>query len=582
MSIRLTDNHQYNMKRKINKKKYAIGGIVQGGANLLSTGINSTVGGSTATTEAEAKSQTAGNMISGAASGASIGMAAGPIGAAVGAVVGAIPGIIGKKGKVTPNGFFEDPSVTYSTGLFRSNKGIKRAYNAAKQRVAGNRIANTQGQNLAQEFDETYDTDVVTLAQGGYSPSLAYVDDGELIQTPDGQVNKVPEKGQPTDSNLVSLPEGSKILSDKVKYPGTKKTFAQVGEEMMTKKKSKNKDRFAKNSAKLNEMNNKLIHDQLFEMQEGLKKNKDFEATHFANGGTKLGYKNYNGIQNRDIARLPLDASIESIDRLVDTTGRTINPNFIYNTGSKVASKAPAPTLTGVYVDPGSIVNTLRSTNSPAQTTSTPGGFNASGILGNVTSAIGSLAPIISNITTGDAETVNTNYNPYAGSIANTMRRRRFNITPAIEDLNRSRAISNYNAGRINPNTGANIAFRLQSALGQNRAIADLRAQESNVNNQYAADYASTLNNLGQQYVGATNLSAEQNAQNRAAARNTRRAGLSQLSQWVQNRELMRNQRTRDDAMLDLYKPFLESGYSSDVLQNVYNTYVKGGNRYGR
>lgn len=582
MSIRLTDNHQYNMKRKINKKKYAIGGIVQGGANLLSTGINSTVGRSTATTEAEAKSQTAGNMLSGAASGASIGMAAGPIGAAVGAVVGAIPGIIGKKGKVTPNGFFEDPSVTYSTGLFRSNKGIKRAYNAAKQRVAGNRIANTQGQDLAQEFDETYDTDVMTLAQGGYSPSLAYVDDGELIQTPDGQVNKVPEKGQPTDSNLVSLPEGSKILSDKVKYPGTKKTFAQVGEEMMTKKKSKNKDRFAKNSAKLNEMNNKLIHDQLFEMQEGLKKNKDFEATHFAKGGTKLGYKNYNGIQNRDTARLPLDASIESIDRLVDTTGRTINPNFIYNTTSKVVSKAPAPTLTGADVDPGSIVSTLRSTSSPAQTTSTPGGFNASGILGNVTSTIGSLAPIISNLATGDAETVNTNYNPYAGTIASTMRRRRFNITPAIEDLNRSRAISNYNASRVNPNTGTNIAFRLQSALGQNRAIADLRAQESNVNNQYAADYASTLNNLGQQYVGATNLSAEQNAQNRAAARNTRRAGLSQLSQWVQNRELMRNQRTRDDAMLDLYKPFLESGYSSDVLQNVYNTYVKGGNRYGR
>lgn len=565
MSIRLTDNHQYNMKRKINKKKYAIGGIVQGGANLLSTGINSTVGGSTATTEAEAKSQTAGNMLSGAASGASIGMAAGPIGAAVGAVVGAIPGIIGKKGKVTPNGFFEDPSVTYSTGLFRSNKGIKRAYNAAKQRVAGNRIANTQGQDLAQEFDETYDTDVMTLAQGGYSPSLAYVDDGELIQTPDGQVNKVPEKGQPTDSNLVSLPEGSKILSDKVKYPGTKKTFAQVGEEMMTKKKSKNKDRFAKNSAKLNEMNNKLIHDQLFEMQEGLKKNKDFEATHFAKGGTKLGYKNYNGIQNRDTARLPLDASIESIDRLVDTTG-------------KVASKAPAPTLTGVDVDPGSIVSTLRSTSSPAQTTSTPGGFNVSGILGNVTSTIGSLAPIISNLATGDAETVNTNYNPYAGTIASTMRRRRFNITPAIEDLNRSRAISNYNAGRVNPNTGTNIAFRLQSALGQNRAIADLRAQESNVNNQYAGEYAETLNNLGQQYVGATNLSSDLNAQNRASVRNIRRAGLSQLSQWAQNRELMRNQRTRDDAMLAAYKPFLQAGYTQADMTNLLKYLRAGGN----
>lgn len=561
MSIRLTDNHQYNMKRKINKKKYAIGGIVQGGANLLSTGINSTIGGSTATTEAEAKSQTAGNMLSGAASGASIGMAAGPIGAAVGAVVGAIPGMIGKKGKVTPNGFFEDPSVTYSTGLFRSNKGIKRAYNAAKQRVAGNRIANTQGQDLAQEFDETYDTDVMTLAQGGYSPSLAYVDDGELIQTPDGQVNKVPEKGQPTDSNLVSLPEGSKILSDKVKYPGTKKTFAQVGEEMMTKKKSKNKDRFAKNSAKLNEMNNKLIHDQLFEMQEGLKKNKDFKATHFAKGG-----------------RTPGNIYDENTDRFVDIRYREIEPKLVSQPIRRVdqfnIAGAPTPTI-GMQTVP---VQAPAATATSTESTSP----NWQSALSSGLSAIGSLAPIISNIATGDAETVNTNYNPYAGTIASTMRRRRFNITPAIEDLNRSRAVSNYNAGRINPNTGTNIAFRLQSALGQNRAIADLRAQESNVNNQYAADYASTLNNLGQQYVGATNLSAEQNAQNRAAARNTRRAGLSQLSQWVQNRELMRNQRTRDDAMLDLYKPFLESGYSSDVLQNVYNTYVKGGNRYGR
>lgn len=561
MSIQLTDNHQYNMKRKINKKKYAIGGIVQGGANLLSTGINSTIGGSTATTEAEAKSQTAGNMLSGAASGASIGMAAGPIGAAVGAVVGAIPGMIGKKGKVTPNGFFEDPSVTYSTGLFRSNKGIKRAYNAAKQRVAGNRIANTQGQDLAQKFDETYDTDVMTLAQGGYSPSLAYVDDGELIQTPDGQVNKVPEKGQPTDSNLVSLPEGSKILSDKVKYPGTKKTFAQVGEEMMTKKKSKNKDRFAKNSAKLNEMNNKLIHDQLFEMQEGLKKNKDFEATHFAKGG-----------------RTPGNIYDENTDRLVDIRYREIEPKLVSQPIRRVdqfnIAGAPTPTIGMQTVPVQAPAATATSTESISP--------NWQSALSSGLSAIGSLAPIISNIATGDAKTVNTNYNPYAGTIASTMRRRRFNITPAIEDLNRSRAVSNYNAGRINPNTGTNIAFRLQSALGQNRAIADLRAQESNVNNQYAADYASTLNNLGQQYVGATNLSAEQNAQNRAAARNTRRAGLSQLSQWVQNRELMRNQRTRDDAMLDLYKPFLESGYSSDVLQNVYNTYVKGGNRYGR
>lgn len=568
MSIQLTDNRQYNMKRIKNVKRGAAEEIlsaVSQDPDLLSQGIGSVIGGSTATSESAAKYQTVSNVLGGAAKGASIGMAAGPIGAAVGAVVGAVPGLIGKKGKVTPNGFYEDPSVTYSTGLFRSNKGIKRAYNAAKQRVAGNRIANTQGQDLAQEFDETYDTDVMTLAQGGYSPSLAYVDDGELIQTPDGQVNKVPEKGQPTDSNLVSLPEGSKILSDKVKYPGTKKTFAQLGEEMMTKRKSKGKDRFAKNADKLNEMNNKRIHDQLFEQQESLKnkrgKAQSFEATHFVEGGVKSGYKNYNNyIYDKDTKKLPLDINIENQDRLIDVMGREINPYFL--SPSVSGRSYPTPTISSEAI----------------AGTAKPSTYSISSGL----SSIASLAPVISNLTTGDAETVNTNYNPYASTIARTMRRRRFNINPAIEDLNRSRAVSNYNAGQINPNTGANLAYRLQNAIGTNRAIAGLRAQESAANNQYAGEFAETLNNLGQQYVGAINLSSDLNAQNRAATRNIRRTGLSQLSQWAQNRELMRNQRTRDDAMLDLYRPYLESGFSTSTLENVYNNYVKGGNRYGR
>lgn len=62
-----------------------------------------------------------------------------------------------------------------------------------------------------------------TMANGGMSSSLAYVDDGELIQTPDGSISKVPENNKPTDSNLVSLPEGSRVLSDKLKVPGRKK-----------------------------------------------------------------------------------------------------------------------------------------------------------------------------------------------------------------------------------------------------------------------------------------------------------------------------------------------------------------------
>lgn len=639
MSIQLTDNHQYNMKKLKNVKKCADGGILSSvldyAPGILTQGIGAIAGGSQAASQREAGVQTASNILGGAASGAQLGNAVGgPLGAGIGAVIGAIPGIIGKKGKVTPNGFYEDPSVTYSTGLFRSNKGIRRKYNEAKQRVAGNRIALSQGQDLESQFD--YDDNVMSFASGGYSSNLAYVDDGELIQTPDGEISKVPENGKPTDSNLVNLPEGSRILSDKIKVPGTKKTFAQMGEEMMTKRKSKGKDKFAENANKLNEMNNSVIHNQLFEMQESLKqkntskrKIKGIQA--FKDGGTKK--YDYDRSFN-DYGNLYSDEYMNVVNSLKEGEARSMKLADLINSGKygsiggnnfsideikRLATdrkKGPVHNIINEAIswwnDPNAITSTksitpkypnkLKTTNAEivgkpdtsriSVYPSTLSGYknikdkkpktNWGDVISTGLSGVASLAPVVSNLFTSDPETVNTNYNPYANTIARTMRNRRFDITPAIEDLNRSRAISNYNAGLINPNTGANLAYRLQNAIGTNRAIAGLRTQESAANNQYSAEYASTLDNLGQQFVNALNLSTDLNAQNRAAARNVRRTGLSQLSQYMQNRELMRNQRTRDDAMLTLYRPFLEAGFTTNDLSKAYNAYVKGGNRYGR
>lgn len=94
-------------------------------------------------------------------------------------------------------------------------------------------------------------------------------------------------------------------------------------------------------------------------------------------------------------------------------------------------------------------------------------------------------------------------------------------------------------------------------------------------------DYANTLNNLGQQWVNGINSARSINMQGEANARNIRRTGLSQLSQYAQNNLLMHNQASRDDAMLELYRPLLNAGFSQDILNEVYNNYVKGGNRYG-
>ncbi|UVX70332.1 MAG: hypothetical protein [Bacteriophage sp.] len=123
------------------------------------------------------------------------------------------------------------------------------------------------------------------------------------------------------------------------------------------------------------------------------------------------------------------------------------------------------------------------------------------------------------------------------------------------------------------------MAFRLQNAIATNKAIAAARAAESNANNQYKAEYANAMNNLGQQWVQATNLASELNTRNRATARNIRRTGLDRLSQWAQNRELMSNQRSRDNAMLKLYYPFLQAGFTSADMSQFKKWLNKGGNR---
>lgn len=205
-------------------------------------------------------------------------------------------------------------------------------------------------------------------------------------------------------------------------------------------------------------------------------------------------------------------------------------------------------------------------TNPVATTVSTPEASSPNWV--DAISDFATLAPIMSNLFIGSPESVQANYNPYASAITNTMGRRRYNINPLLRDIDTNRAVADYSASQQMTNTGHNMAFRLQNAIQANKAKAAARATESNVNNQYKGEYANAMNDLGKQWVNATNLASDLNAQNRASARNIRRAGLSQLSQFAQNKTLMRNQSKRDRAMLELYKPFLQAGFTSDTIKN--------------
>lgn len=584
---------------------------------------------STATSGGEAVAQTLGDMASGAALGFQV---AGPMGAAV----GALPGLFGAKGQEAEQvDFVNYTKSTKGKGLIGAitNRGLRKREARIKKNTYSNRAA-VQGTNYLQSeaYDDMIGMNTDTMANGGTSSSLAYVDDGELIQTPDGSISKVPENNKPTDSNLVSLPEGSRVLSDKLKVPGRKETFAQLGEKMMAKKKSKYNDRFAENAAKLNEMNNNMIHDQLFAMQESVKqskgikpKTKQIQAAALGDEikpglGDRIVDAIYNpnrkwgaGVQwgtgNNQWYHVPVNpnntqptsttatVSTSTPTRRRKATSTSTNTGLIdegkpelpftwYGTVNPLKPKHPElltatndemAGLGDALTSQADKVTTLPKSNAYNKPEPENNKFN----WGSALSGIASLTPIMSNLFTGRPETVDAVYNPYATSISNAMRRRRYDISPAIEDLNRNRATSNYNASQINTSTGANLAYRLQSAVNTDRAIASLRSQESNVNNQYLGDYANTMNSLGQQWVNATNMANEANAQNRATARNIRRAGLSQLSQWAQNRELMSNQEARDNAMLAMFAPFLQSGYTADTIRQFNKWLRKGGNNVG-
>lgn len=624
-------NNPNNLMIKNNPANTNIGNIseiaqaIPGAINTLTSPFQT----STATTGGEAAMQSITGIGEGLASGAQLGMSiGGPIGGIVGGIAGAATGLIGKKGKKASMTSFTDyDEGTLGTGLIGAfkNKKLRKRRAAIRLNAFQNREAIAGTERLANEFNEDnteFDTDV--FEYGGNVPSsLAYVDDGELIATPDGQVNKVPEQGQPTDSNLINLPEGSRILSNTLKVPGTNKTFAELGDKMMAKKKSKGKDIYAQNADMLNEMNNKLMHDKLFAMQENLKakkgiKNKTKELKTFAKGGDNppAGYNeagfmidprfageismgvsaptprkrirdtwgikgdvtapwdNYGRVQEVSAGVLP-EVTITAPKRTKFSSSQTISKKAT----PRVAKSVVAPEIMSDLNTIDEIVPEVSATPQDIRTRSimptigtNPTTVNTPEVNSpnwvDAISDFATLAPIMSNLFTGNPESVQANYNPYASAIANTMGRRRYNINPLLRDIEQNRDVANYSASQQMTNTGHNMAFRLQNAIQANKAKAAARATESNVNNQYKGEYANAMNDLGKQWVNATNLASDLNAQNRASARNIRRAGLSQLSQFAQNKTLMRNQSKRDRAMLELYKPFLQAGFTSDTIKN--------------
>lgn len=739
-------------------------------------------------TKSSANKATAMNVMKGAATGASVGSMIAPgIGTAVGAVIGSIPGIVGNKSSVAKNGYYANPELQYGTGILGSKTrgAAKREYDERMREVAGNRASAVTGAYNQALWNSEFDAEnQLFAANGGNISDLAWVDDGEVLMTPDDSIYKVPERNQPEDNNLVSIPEGTKILSDKLKVPGTKETFASMAKKLQSKK-SKYNDKYSQGSAEANAINDKIVFDTLFDMQESMKNGKkEYKKgiQEFQGGGTsgddyELGDKTGNygldlllalgdlikgdmpradiyqphkaspisidlskvsnaqksttlpetrsssssqqiqsksGNKSRmdqylldeaegkrtsvfDIPRASLTepypglsfgkrrefnfdkisnmprANVTSRDveepipsnnattQISPTKGFTSGDNlgnwgfsysnplwtsserdkysqYVDNGGGYVSDSAgqvytprynygrnldfdtsaldrynylfelpatafatrtagsssrrgggsagPGGASKAKVVEPEKLVMkdvelkpagvAVPQSELPTSLPSVPVTYNAPSTrsLPNVdwlslATDITSMFPVLSNLD-AKPEVFQPIFNPYASAALDLLGSRRYDVTPTLNAIRKGTASNNYAMSQYNTNTGANLAYRLQNAIKANNAIAGAYADAAIQNNQYAADYANALNSFGQQRVQAMNTAIDQNARSRAQARNIRRAGLSQLSNYMQNKLLMRNQREADKAMLDIYEPLLNAAFTPETYSKLF------------
>ena len=797
MLKQLIDIQCYNMKTKKLKRvpQYAFGadaisnwGNMSGvdKANVVTQGVGAV--GSMIGNATSGKKPTAAGVIGGIGSGAAMGASiGGPWGAVIGGAIGGITSGMGSGGSVNEQtGEYQDPSGI--AGLFGHSKSYIR--NKAG-RIKNGIQARQMSEQVAADYYQENGYNELSLSKGGVVPStMAYLDDGEMLRTPDGTIGSIPEEGKPTDSNLLNVPVGTQVLSDKLKVPGTNKTFAEMGKKLMKKSKKKVNNIYAENSQMLNERNNQATYQSLLEQQESLKNKKNSKKQQipsYENGTSgvygrkkvKLKYiydpmlggfgyidpntggfvemndirndllpdsmwiSNYNdsedieqpitlkqdtvsksthNVNKRDFLKLPnkkikkntptifndhayevagkkyqigdtfeykgkqykvtgnneavpvsknatdlkeindgfnwnlyRDVFTQGEPRIIGPSGagrystyqqnKTTNsipnandPYFIGNmymngnwgdltVGKRLSSINPEfntpalgvigtntsdsysiPTITQDTAIPQTAVRSTPSTKRSTVQTSvqqpvqeqvtgpiqpfsndrpslteltskpskvlpklnigrpfvynpSPDDAVSNGLdMSSLYSTVATLAPLFDR---ERAEKVDTyTYNPVYGPT-------NYNIDPILREATLSDRIARYNMANINPNTGANMAFGLQSAVNRNKTIANAYATKNNAENQMAFNNAQIANQWGQQYADARHIAATEYAQNKANARNiNRRNFASALNNWGASLR-DKKQTSMDMAALEMLQPMLNYGTEDNVLNRV-------------
>ena len=223
------------------------------------------------------------------------------------------------------------------------------------------------------------------------------------------------------------------------------------------------------------------------------------------------------------------------------TTQSQIDPAYsLSNFGIGGGKQAPS-TMTGFGATPAAPV---------VSPTATPN-IDVSGVGGgNVLSSLSAMAPALNNMFSGPADRAKPVYEQYLNT------NNRYNMAPALKDAEEQRRIAAYNNRSINTSTGAGMAFR--SATPSINTLSDIQDRANTANIGYKNQYNAIANENIRANAAEQRRVDDLNARNQAAARNIKRAGISQMAEGIQVNQLMSNQR-KDD----MFKSLIFSRYNT-------------------
>lgn len=183
--------------------------------------------------------------------------------------------------------------------------------------------------------------------------------------------------------------------------------------------------------------------------------------------------------------------------------------------------------------------------------------------LSNIGTDLMSLAPVAYNMFNSNPEVFQPRMERY------TNPNLRANISKNIEDARRQRQIARYNQRNISSGSGMGSMFGSSIYSGGIETLNNIMSAADNQNNQYRAASADISNKVQGANTNEMRRIDDLNARNRAAARNMKSTALSQLSQYGQNKQLMKNMQKSDILNSKIWEAYSAGAISPEVMERI-------------